>query len=35
MDNKVIIAGAWPFIAAALHANDRGGEAAIRAVAGI
>lgn len=35
MDNKFIIAGAWPFIAVALHANDRGGEAAIRAVAGI
>jgi hypothetical protein len=35
MDNKFIIAGAWPFIAVALHANDRGGEAAVRDVAGI
>lgn len=35
MDNKAIIAGAWPFIAVALHANDKGGESAIRDVAGI
>jgi hypothetical protein len=35
IDNKAAIAGAWPFIAVALHANDKGGEAAIRDVAGI
>ncbi|HEX9227579.1 MAG TPA: hypothetical protein VF885_13125 [Arthrobacter sp.] len=33
--NKAVIAGAWPFIAVALHANDKGGEAAIRDIAGI
>jgi hypothetical protein len=33
--NKAIIAQSWPFIAVALRANDEGGEAAIRAVAGI
>jgi hypothetical protein len=35
MDNKFKIAETWPFIAVALHANDRGGEAAVRGVAGI
>lgn len=33
--NKAIIARAWPFIAVALEANDKGGEAAVREVAGI
>lgn len=33
--NKAIIAQGWPFIAVALQANDRGGVAAIRDVAGI
>ncbi|GAA4033074.1 hypothetical protein GCM10023063_15610 [Arthrobacter methylotrophus] len=35
MTNKFIIASSWPFIAVALHANDYGGEAAVRSVAGI
>ena len=35
LDNKAAIAGAWPFIAVALQANDKGGVAAIRDVAGI
>lgn len=34
MDNKAVIAGAWPFIAVALHAYDKGGVAAVRDVAG-
>lgn len=33
--NKAIIARAWPFMAVALEANDKGGEAAVREVAGI
>jgi hypothetical protein len=33
--NKEIIAHGWPFIAVALRANDDGGEAALRDVAGI
>lgn len=33
--NKAIIAQGWPMIAVALDANDKGGEAAIRDVAGI
>ncbi len=33
--NKAIIAQGWPLIAVALDANDKGGEAAVRAVAGI
>lgn len=35
MFNKAIIADSWPFIAVALRANDEGGEAALRDVAGI
>lgn len=35
MFNKAIIADGWPFIAVALRANDQGGEAALRDVAGI
>jgi hypothetical protein len=35
MFNKAIIAEGWPFIAVALRANDQGGEAALRDVAGI
>ena len=35
MFNKAVIAQAWPFIAVALDANDKGGEAAVRDVAGI
>jgi hypothetical protein len=35
MDNKFKITEKWPFIAVALWANDRGGEAAVRDVAGI
>jgi len=35
MFNKEIIAHGWPFIAVALRANDDGGEAALRDVAGI
>jgi hypothetical protein len=35
MVNKAIIANGWPFIAVALRANDEGGEAAVRDVAGI
>lgn len=33
--NKAKIAQTWPFIGVALRANDEGGEAAIRDVAGI
>jgi hypothetical protein len=33
--NKTIIANSWPFIGVVLRANDEGGEAALRDVAGI